>query len=105
MHDTLALPAELTIYTVAELRPVWLAWLAAAADADSQPVHDELNVDAAAVEQTDAAGIQLLASLAKSCKARQLQLRLHRPSRVLRAACVTLGLDRLLVAESTGVTP
>ena len=29
MPSALALPAELTIYTAAETRPQWLAWLAA----------------------------------------------------------------------------
>lgn len=101
MHPTPALPAELTIYTVGELRTPWLGWLARPTEA-TDTAEDELLVDASAVDQVDAAGVQLLASLSASCKARQLTLRLQQPSQSLRAACATLGLERLLAAESTG---
>lgn len=92
MHDTLALPAELTIYTVSELRTQWLTWLAG--------VSDDAAVDGQAVDQVDAAGVQLLASLSRSFAAKQLRLRLAQPSEVLRAACLTLGMDKLLHTDA-----
>ncbi len=52
---------ELTIYAVGELHPQWLrpGWRASSADAA-----DAWAVDAAAVGEVDAAGVQLLLSLA-----------------------------------------
>lgn len=86
----LALPAELTIYTVGELHPQWLAWLqqgAASAPAE---------VQAGGVEQVDGAGLQLLLSLARVTTERGRALRLLAPSDVLRAGCAALGLTEWL---------
>ncbi len=86
----LALPAELTIYTVGELHPQWLAWLqqgAASAPAELQ---------AAAVEQVDGAGLQLLLSLSRALAERGRALRIHSPSEVLRSGCAALGLNAWL---------
>jgi ABC-type transporter Mla MlaB component len=81
-----ALPAELTIYTVAELHPPWLRWLA--------EVDDGLRcrVDASAVEQADAAGVQLLLSLHAALHRQGCALQLDDPSPALLAACESLGL-------------
>ncbi len=94
MTSSLALPAELTIYTAGETRPHWLAWLAAD-DAGS------LQVDASGVTEVDAAGVQLLVALARALQAQQRRLLLDRPSPALRGACERLGLTGLL---ETGLT-
>lgn len=92
MPITLSLPAELTIYTVGELRPQWLAWLASLASSDAPR---EAAVDGAAVDQIDAAGVQLLASLSRSLMAAQRSLCLVNASPLLTQACDALGLPAL----------
>lgn len=90
----LALPAELTIYTVGELHPQWLAWLQQEGGA----------VDAAAVDQVDGAGLQLLLSLSHAVDQRGRRLQLQAPSQTLRAGCEALGLSDWLDSRSaTGV--
>ena len=93
MTVTLALPAELTIYTAAETRQQWLAWLAAG---DAQT----LQVDASGVTEVDAAGLQLVVALGRSLGAQQRRLRLACPSPTLRGACERLGLSSLLDTAS-----
>ena len=93
MLETPILPAELTIYTAGEVHPLWRTWLAEADHADAPP---ECRVDAAAVDQIDGAGLQLLISLANSLGARQRTLRLVGASPLLVNACQTLGLASLL---------
>lgn len=92
MATILSLPAELTIYTVGELRPQWLAWLGSLASSDA-PV--EAAVDGAAVDQIDAAGVQLLVSLSRSLQAVQRTLCLVNASPLLTQACDALGLPAL----------
>lgn len=87
-HRRLALPAELTIYTAAELHPRWLQWLDAVTP-DAPP----LAVQASAVDQVDAAGVQLLLALAHGLTEREQMLRLHAPSSALLQACEALGLQ------------
>jgi phospholipid transport system transporter-binding protein len=89
----LRLPAELTIYTAAETRGAWLAWLAAETGVD-EPV---CAVDARACSEVDAAGLQLLVALAHSLARRQRRLLLVEPADALRTACTELGLDALLL--------
>lgn len=93
-----ALPAELTIYTMAELHPQWLGWLAAG-DAEGE---DTLQVDGAAVDQVDAAGVQLLLSLSNALAARQRRLHLSDPSGPLRQAVEALGVGALLADRAPG---
>ncbi len=83
-QHTLALPEELTIYTVGELRTHWLSWLA--------DLREDAVVDGSATAMVDAAGVQLLASLCRSLETRQLGWRLHGVGGALREACRTLGL-------------
>jgi anti-anti-sigma regulatory factor len=94
MTPSLALPAELTIYTAGETRPHWLAWLAADGG-------ESLQVDASGVAEVDAAGVQLLLALAHALQAQQRRLLIERPSPVLRGACERLGLTSLLEAAAT----
>lgn len=103
MTPSHCLPAELTIYTVGELRPLWLGWLAEVRDeAHAAPMSDEVfAVNAAAVGEIDAAGVQLLLSLSKSLDQEHRVLKLHAPSRSLAAACAALGAGALLAAPHT----
>lgn len=94
----LKLPQELTIYAVGELHPQWLAWLA---EAGAQGGEDA-EVDAHAVDQVDAAGLQLLVSLQRSLADRGLRLRLNGPSEPLRQGCRALGLCELLAQDTAG---
>jgi ABC-type transporter Mla MlaB component len=95
----LALPAELTIYTVGELHPQWLAWLGQGAAA--VPAEVPAEVQAAAVEQVDAAGLQLLLSLQRALAERGRQLQIQAPSEVLRNGCAALGLGLWLQTQMT----
>jgi anti-anti-sigma regulatory factor len=81
-----ALPVELTIYTVAELHRLGLAWLA------EQDDDLRCTVDASAVDQADAAGVQLLLSLHAALHRQGRGLQLDDPSPALLAACEALGL-------------
>lgn len=94
MSSALVLPAELTIYTAAELHARLLAWLHAddVEGADLDPVR----VDAGAVTEVDAAGVQLLLSLANVLTQRQRGLQLVAPSHCLAAACGALGVSWLV---------
>ena len=89
----LALPAELTIYAVGALHPQWLAWLG------DGPAALPAEVQAAAVEQVDAAGLQLLLSLQRALAERGRSLQIQAPSAVLRGGCEALGLGDWLNAQ------
>lgn len=96
----LRLPQELTIYTAAETRAAWLAWLSGdEALAAGNPV---CRVDGEAVDEVDAAGVQLLVSLANSLQGQQRTLRLCNTSRPLRQACRDLGAAALLLDADEG---
>ena len=64
MPEPNVLPPELTIYTVGEWHPRLLDWVGSGPEADA--VDDTLQLDAAAVTEVDAAGLQLLVSLANT---------------------------------------
>ena len=87
------LPAELSIYTAAETRAAWLAWLATAEAGGSAAT---VSIDASPVDVIDGAGVQLLLSLSRSLHERGLELALSAPSRVLQEGCAALGADALL---------
>lgn len=94
MATVLALPAELTIYTVGELRPQWLTWLGdAVATSDDG---ETLEADGSAVDQVDTAGVQLLLSLSGALQGQGRALRLRNPSAPLGEACAMLGVAALL---------
>jgi len=91
------LPAELTIYTVGELYPHCLEWLSRAGSfVSGQAPEEQLRVDAAAVAEVDAAGVQLLLSLANALRPHAQSLVLDHPSPALARACSALGASTLL---------
>lgn len=94
----LALPAELTIYTVSELRPQWLSWLAAM---EAAALADEVTVEAAAVSEVDAAGVQMLISLNAKLASRHQSMRVLSPSSTLVKACAELGVAALVEPRAT----
>ncbi len=101
MSLPLHLPAELTIYTVGEMYPSWLSWLTAAAPAEPGDEHDDNHrVDGSAVDEIDAAGLQLLVSLSRALARQQQTLRIADPSTPLRRACEAFGLSALLAAQA-----
>jgi anti-anti-sigma regulatory factor len=95
MSNHLHLPAELTIYTAAELRSGWLVWL-------DSPLEDDGIVDGRDVAEVDTAGVQLLLSLSHAARRRERTLRIDRPSAALRAAFESLGLGALLAPAGAG---
>ena len=96
MTTTRCLPSELTIYTVGETHPVCLGWLDAGSD-------DPLQVDASAVDEIDAAGVQLLLALSHGLGRQERRLQLLNASPTLAAACEALGAQALTAdAEPTG---
>ena len=95
------LPSELSIYTAAEVRGQCLGWLAESPPEPGVTGHGWM-VNASAVDQIDAAGIQLLLSLQRALEAQQSMLRLADPSGVLNEACAAMGLADWL--ESITVT-
>lgn len=90
------LPPELTIYTIGELQAQWVDWLRDAEADDAVAGVDTMSVDAAAVAEADAAGVQLLLSLRKALGQRQRRLRLASPHPSLVRACESLGVGDLL---------
>lgn len=92
---TLRLPHELTIYTAAETRAAWLAWLSG----DGAHGGDEAvcRVDGGDVDEVDAAGVQLLVALAHSLQRQHVTLQLRQASGPLRHACQDLGVAGLLL--------
>lgn len=93
---SLALPRELTIYSVGELRPQWLEHLG------SDVADETMDADGAAVEEVDAAGVQLLVSLSRALQQDQRRLHVRQPSAALAAACAALGTLSLLDGATTG---
>ena len=93
------LPSDLTIVSLGSLRAAWLAALpqaGAAAGAGAPP----WPVDASAVDEIDAAGVQFLLSLQQALALRGHALALAEPSHRLLEACATLG-----VASTLGLRP
>ena len=102
LPPAMRLPAELTIYTVGELHPQWLAWMEQMGTRARAP-GGSAAVRADAVDQVDAAGLQLLMALQRSLASRGLRLDLLDPSEPLRAGCQALGLGAWLQPAAPGV--
>ena len=91
------LPAELTIYTASDLHRQWLSGL--------PTLEAPLTVDASAVTDIDAAGLQLLLSLRRHALLQGQTLQLERPSAALRAAAQALGVQTQLVQDDHATEP
>ncbi len=85
------LPAELTIYEAAALKPGLLA---------PGPVRRDRVLDASAVERVDLAGLQLLLLAQRECVAAGHALLLKNPSAALSEVLALLGLDAFFTLES-----
>lgn len=104
MSTPRTLPAEVTIYTVGELKEQCLAWLGEA-PVESDSGADRWTLDAGAVDQIDAAGVQLLVSLSHTLSRQDQRLHLVQPSGPLTEACAALGLaDWLGACTSEGAS-
>lgn len=90
-----ALPDELTIYTVGDLHRQWASWLASVPADCTVPA-----MDAQAVGQVDAAGLQLLVSLDSALARRGAALSLQAPSSALSTGCDAIGLGSWLQAHT-----
>jgi anti-anti-sigma regulatory factor len=101
MPQSRALPSELTIYTLAALHREWLEWLASVPKARRTSAQSDAPwpVDASAVDEVDAAGVQLLLALSHSLAAKRRALRLINASGPLASACEALGAATLLMSE------
>lgn len=95
MAKTHALPAELTIYAVGELQPTLARWVGAARGSA------DFRLDGAAVDQVDAAGVQLLVAFSHALCRKHRRLQLVNASTPLAAACRVLGLPSLLAGHDT----
>lgn len=89
MSQALTLPSELTIHGVAELRARCLDWLVSGGG-------DDAAVDGAAVDEVDAAGLQLLVALRHSAAALGRRLCWVGRSTTLCNACEAMGLRDLI---------
>lgn len=101
MTTPLALPSELTIYSLGALKALWLDSLPKP-PRSRRPLSHEASawpVESSAVNEVDAAGIQLLLALASALKARRRTLQLVNPSGPLITACMSLGVSSLLAAQ------
>lgn len=85
------LPAELTIYEAAALKPGLVAQV---------PVMRDRVLDASAVERVDLAGLQLLLLAQRECAAAGHALVLKRPSAALSEVLALLGLGGFFTLES-----
>ena len=91
----LTLPPDLCIADVGALVPHWLSWL----DRHAPDAPREATVDAAAVQEVDSAGLQLLVSLGHALEARGWTLRLVDAPASLTLACQQLGLGAWLAGR------
>lgn len=98
MPTPLSLPSELTIYSMGALKAACLEALPKASKSKRTPSREAAAwpVEASAVNEVDASGIQLLLALSASLKARRRSLHLINPSQPLVNACRSLGLASLL---------
>lgn len=97
MSTARTLPEELSIYTVGEVRAQCLVWIGEPA-AEGDTASGAWPLDAHAVDQVDAAGVQLLVSLSHTLSRQDQRLHLLQPSGPLTEACAALGLAGWLSA-------
>jgi anti-anti-sigma regulatory factor len=89
MSEHRTLPAELSIYSVGELKGQWLGWIS---EAPAGPDAEHWALDASTVSEVDAAGLQLLVALSHTLSQQDLRLVLLHPSAALSEACAAIGL-------------
>ncbi|MDP3871478.1 MAG: STAS domain-containing protein [Pseudomonadota bacterium] len=87
MNQIFELPAELSIYTVADTHRRLQVWLGQQIDSAAA----QLQLLAHGVEEIDGAGFQLLGALANSVAALGVPLRVVAPSRTFVETSATLG--------------
>jgi ABC-type transporter Mla MlaB component len=94
MSTQAALPAELTIYTVGEWHPRFMA----SVSKEGAPLHGDgvLRLAAGDVSEIDAAGVQLLLSIQRYLAAQGKHLDLIDASPILVEACKALGVASLV---------
>jgi anti-anti-sigma regulatory factor len=99
-----ALTGDVTIYTVGTLKGELLDWIERLPKGKrgEKLYGSPLPVDASAVNEVDAAGLQLLVALSKSLSGRFRPLQLVNPSAPLVSACQALGLGTALLAPDDG---
>ena len=99
MKKKYALTGAVTIYTVGTLRSQFEVWIAKLPKGPRGAALNDspLAVDAQGVDEIDAAGMQLLVSLAKSLAVRRRPLQLVDSSSLLVGACEALGVASLLL--------
>ena len=89
MSEHRTLPAELSIYSVGELKGQWLGWIS---EAPAEPEAEHWALDASTVSEVDAAGLQLLLALSHTLSQQDQRLVLLHPSAALGEACAAIGL-------------
>lgn len=102
MQTEPSLSGELTIYTVAEMQPLFMEWASKSNLSPSSDAPNVLRVDASEVSEVDAAGIQLLIGMSRYLAARDEQLLLVNASNRLVKACEMLGVTSFIAASTSG---
>lgn len=92
MSQAFELPAEMTIYSVAETRDILLAWVTE----QSAKASKGLEISGAKVAEIDGAGLQLLSALSHLAQ----PWCLRDPSPAIANACAALGLDDWLAQHA-----
>ena len=100
MSEPVALPSELTIYTLSTLREEWLDWIGKIAKPRKAAAAKLWLLDASRVDEVDAAGVQLLLSLSHSLAAKNRRLQLVNSSGPMINACHGLGVASLLTPHT-----
>jgi anti-anti-sigma regulatory factor len=100
MSEPIALPSELTIYTLSTLREEWLGWIGKIAKPRKAAAAKPWLLDASRVDEVDAAGVQLLLSLSHSLAAKNRRLQLVNSSTPMVNACHGLGATMLLALDT-----
>lgn len=96
-----ALPGDITIFGATALKSTLSSWFAAVAATEGKSANDDspVLVDAGAVAEADAAGVQLLVAFSKSLAARGRSLRIVNAGSLLDGAFRTLGVGALLMVD------
>lgn len=102
MSTAQTLPTELTIYTVSEIYQHLMQLVSDRVKSTPANEQKVLAIQASAVADIDAAGLQLLISMSRYLSARDVRLVLEEASERLVRACTMLGLTHLLPPQTAG---